>query len=66
MKPYFARTLLWTASKSGPEVNSSTVPSISAEPALTRPRLSDGWSVIFGLLRSRLYLPDAEEVQNRH
>ncbi len=63
MNPYLARTLLWIASKSAPEVLSCTVPSTAAVPSLTRPRASDGWIVIFGLFRRRLYFPDRDEVQ---
>ncbi|HJZ25895.1 MAG TPA: hypothetical protein VJ370_06425 [Streptosporangiaceae bacterium] len=50
-------------SKSGPEVTSSTVPVTGVVPALTRPRTSLGCSVTPGLFRSRLALPEAEEVK---
>ena len=42
MKPYLARILAWMASKSVPDVASSAVPSTGDDPALTRPRESDG------------------------
>src|SRR5262252_7075986 len=62
IRPYLAFTLDVIASKSGPEVTSSTVPVTGVVPTLTRPRTSLGCSVRLGLFRSRLTLPEAEEV----
>ena len=64
MNPYLARTFAWMASNSAPDVASSAVPSTGSEPAFARPRESEGWMVILGLLRRRLYLPDFDDVQN--
>ncbi len=61
--PYFARTLRWTASKSLPEVANSALPSTGDEPSRTRPRTSDGCTTTLGLFRSRLCLPDVDDVQ---
>src|ERR1700761_5253737 len=61
--PYFALTFDCTASKSGPEVTNVAAPSTTSAPDLTRPRASLGATVIRGLLRSRLALPVADEVQ---
>ena len=61
--PYFALTLAWTSSNSGPEVVKVAVPSTDCSPDFTRPRESLGVSVIRGLLRNRLTLPVDDEVQ---
>src|SRR5580700_2873459 len=63
VRPYLAFTLDVIVSKSGPEVTSSTVPVTGVVPALTRPRTSLGCSVTLGSFRSRLALPEAEEVK---
>ena len=64
IRPYLALIVDVIASKSGPEVTSSTVPVTGVMPAMTRPRTSLGCSVNLGLLfRSRLILPEAEEVE---
>src|ERR1700689_1688739 len=59
IRPYLAFTLDVIASKSGPEVTSSTVPVTGVMPALTRPRTSLDCRVTLGLFRSRLPLPEA-------
>jgi hypothetical protein len=63
IRPYFALIVDVIASNSGPEVTSATVPVTGVVPAMTRPRTSLGCSVNLGLFRSRLILPEAEEVK---
>src|SRR5580700_6692628 len=63
IRPYLAFTLDVIVSKSAPAATSSTVPVTGVVPASTRPRTSLGCSVTLGLFRSRLALPEAEEVK---
>ncbi|OHF24681.1 hypothetical protein BKP30_28520 [Rhodococcus erythropolis] len=62
--PYFAFTLLRISSNSGPPLTKRAVPATSKEPSATFPLLLHGTTVTRGLFRSRLALPDFEEVQN--